>query len=56
MEAGGVGIRWVGCGCDVGVVGSDRGRFGYSAVVREAGCAKNGRETRGTRADGGGEW
>ena len=25
MEAGGVGIRWVGCGSDVGAVGSDRG-------------------------------
>ena len=39
VEAGGVGIWWVGCGSDVGPVGTDRARFGRSAVVREVGCA-----------------
>ena len=39
MEAGGVGIRWEGCGSDIGPVGTDRARFGRSVVSREGGYA-----------------
>ena len=39
MEAGGVGIRWVGGGGDVGVIGIGRALFGRSAVVRKVGRA-----------------
>ena len=64
MEAGGVGIRREGCGYNKEVVGCDPGRFGHSTVVREVGYPKflmrnlhrNGRETRGTCADGVGKW
>ena len=39
MEVGGVGIRWVGCWSDVGVIGIGRALFGRLPVVREVGYA-----------------